>query len=199
MRPGETVIYVSAYTRHTPYEGLAHSLARQLESFALPHHVYPLANRGSWEKNCQQKADVLAEALRAYQRPVVWIDADATLHRLPTFFDGLDCDLAFHYLSSCYHPRELLTGTLYVGNTERGRATVEAWRELNASNGEWDQRNLQRIVDANSQLRIVPLPTEYIRVDGFEAYQATEPPAVITHHQASRRFKEAINCGSAIS
>lgn len=186
---------ISYYTKNTPYENIVLNLIKSLKQFNLPHKIYPKPNQGSWVKNTQQKSVVIQEALNEFFTDIIWTDADSVIMREPVFFNEIqdkDFDVSLCYLSTTYDPHELLSGTIYFKNNQIVKNLVNDWVELNKTKTEWDQKTLQELIDGKyKDLRIVPLPPEYIKIDRFERFQKVDKPHVVYHWQASRQHRNA--------
>lgn len=178
---------VSFYTKHTPYEKEVKNLVDSLEKVGVSYHVQGVKSLGSWEKNCQYKAQFILDAIQHFETNIVWIDADAVVMKYPSLFDELDCDIAYHYLE---HRKELLSGTLFIRNNDKMKMVVKRWIEVNATNDRWDQKNLQSIVEADAGISKFFLPVAYCKIYDNKMQPVAEP--IITHYQASRRFKRMI-------
>lgn len=165
------------------YDVEARELVKTLDAFGLAHDVRELPDAGGWELNCGRKASYLLQMRADHPgEPLVWVDADARIRRLPTLFEHLDCDFAAHWKDGT----ELLSGTMYFGPNDAARDLLEAWRDECAANpSEWDQKCLQRLVDGSRRWRVSTLPAEYTAI--FDAGMSSEP--VIEHMQASRRLR----------
>lgn len=183
-------VIVSFYTVNTPYEREVQNLKTSIKKFGLKSHIMGAPNLGSWEKNCQYKAEYIREAMDMFDENIVWIDADAVFQKEPVLFDTLNCDLAYHYLE---YRKELLSGTLFIQNNEKMKAVIDQWIALNKTNNLWDQVNLQTIVESHTNLNTYVLPEAYCKI--FKHRVQTERDPVITHYQASRRYKRVINRG----
>lgn len=183
-------IIVSYFTIKTPYAQEVDNLRKSLRQFGVKHEIQGAPNLGSWEKNCQYKAIFIREMLDQFSEDIVWVDADAVLMKEPVLFDSLEVDLAYHYLP---HREELLSGTLFLKNNAIVRTLVDDWIALNDTNMEWDQKNLQALVEGHETLTTEILPAEYCKINKHRIQVAHDP--VITHYQASRRFKRLINYG----
>ena len=180
-------LYVLFYTVNTPYADEAAECVKTLREFKLDYHIYPVHSEGSWEKNTQIKAKIIQQALKSTDRPIVYVDADARIKSYPILLDQIECDVAFHYFRGV----ELLSGTLYFGNTERGRKLVDEWVAENAKYpGEWDQKVLQHVVEKQHDIEWLMLPEEYVYVSHLSSPIKTP---IIFHTQASRRLKSEIN------
>lgn len=178
---------VSFYTLNTPYANEINHLLDSLDKLGLRYHIQGVPSRGSWEKNCQFKADFILEALENIDTDIVWIDADAVLMAYPALFENMECDIAFHLLQ---HRSELLSGTLFIKNNEKMRSVVKKWIMLNASNSRWDQKNLQQIVESEEGLNTEVLPASYCKI--FDNKHQQNAEQVIVHYQASRKYRRAI-------
>jgi hypothetical protein len=184
---------VSFYTEKTPYENEVKNLIASVSRFNVPSRIEGVKSLGSWEKNCQYKANYILDAMQQLDTDIVWVDADAVLIKYPSLFDQLDCDIAYYYME---HRRELLSGTLFIRNNEKMKDMVSKWIELNRTNYKWDQKNLQQLVEADTGLRKEVLPAEYCKIYDNKLQSVSEP--VIMHYQASRRFKRAVGPAPAI-
>jgi hypothetical protein len=188
--------YISFFTKNTPYEKEAKDLESSLVWYHLPHKIYEMENTGSWEKNCQLKAKVIRLALDEFITPIVWVDSDARVVRDPVFFNNLECDISMYYLKTSYNPNELLSGTLYLANNGKVISLIDQWIELNNTNSQWDQKNLQVVLEKRADLKKRPLPGEYIKIDKFDRHQPGISNPSIIHYQASRKNKKVINGNS---
>jgi len=185
-------IIVSYYTKNTPYEQEVEKLRSSLNTFNIPNIIYAEENLKSWEKNTQLKAKCILRALNEQDKDVVWIDADAIVKQQLTFFENLDCDMSIYYLVTRYNSHEMLSGTIFYKNNDKVKGIVQEWITLNDTNTEWDQRNLQKIVESKTDLNITPLPKEYIHIDRYTKHQGQIPNPAVTHFQASRKFKRIV-------
>ena len=171
----------------TPYEEEVKRLRASVQALGLPARIEGVANLGSWEKNCQYKANFILQTLKEQSNNVVWLDADAELQAIPVLFESLTTELAYHYLP---HRNELLSGTLFLRNCSKVHQLVNAWVALNAQNAEWDQKNLQQLVEAHPNLTTSILPAAYCYIYNHPKQVVNDP--VIVHYQASRRWKRKI-------
>ena len=180
---------ISMYTRNTPYEEEVVHLRQSLEQFEVPHTIYPIESKGNWEKNCQQKAICILDALESYSSNIVWVDADAVLNQYPGLFSELEGDFAFFWFP---FDQRIRSGTLFLRNQPLIHNLVKDWINLNTQNMEWDQVNLQTVWEKRykDRIKVDILPAAYCKIFDSQHQQVTEP--VITHFQASRRFKEKV-------
>ena len=202
---------VAYYTKGTGYEKEAERLRASLKPIGLNSCIVPIDNLGSWQANTQHKARFLREMFDCCKgQDLLYVDADATFERYPARLINFKGDIGIHYRAKKRGNMELLTGTIYLANNDRARALVDQWIEYNDAHPlEWDQRNLQKVLDqrgventkesikreareallgngaSNESLKLVELPAEYCAI--FDQDMADDP--VIKHWQASRRLK----------
>lgn len=197
-------VVAAYYTEGTGYAAEAEKLRASLVRFGIDHLITPIPSRGSWQKNTQIKAPFLLGTLNRLPgkgdlRPIVYVDADAIFHAYPALFDTLDADAAFAWRDYAKFPslssrtrRELLSGTIFLRNTEPVRELVREWIAENEKNPmAWEQRNLQTVVDrADGKLRIAELPPTYCKI--FDIMR-NAGPAVIEHYQKSRVYRRQVD------
>lgn len=191
-----TPLFINFFT--ADYAEAASKLKASLDRHHLEHLILPAEDRGSWVANCAQKPVFIAEQRRRFPgRPVVWLDADCEVLREPTLFLGMaaavsDIDLAvcrWQPPASTRMP-EVLSGTVYVGDTEPARAILKAWERLSSDHPDaWDQRTLQAAIEEVPAANVLWLPVEYTFV--FDTHRSQYPDAdpVIQHYQHSRRHR----------
>ena len=187
-------VITSFYTEGTGYKQEADRLRKSLEALDdVEWFIDSVPNLGSWEKNASYKANFMRDMLDKFQRPVVWVDADAVVHSYPALFDEIEADIAAHYLTWNEFGRVmeggLRSGTLYLEPTEATNKLIKQWLENNQlkPNVSFPQSNLHDAVEQTPELRVYKLPREYCCIVGWaEHYHIT---AVVEHLQASRKFR----------
>lgn len=178
-------IVVSMYTPDDIYIEAVGNLVLSLDKFGIPHSVVRIDDRGSWEKNCQAKVDVILSELVSTDKNVVWVDADAQFTRYPDLFDSLVCDVGYYYLPET---REYLSGTLFFSNTAKTKEFLTRWRDLNFTNTLWDQVNMKSVLmEMGEGLSEYRLPVEYCKIFDNKWQKCSDP--VIVHYQASRKVR----------
>ncbi len=170
---------VSFYTG-PGYMEEADALRATLQEHGVPHSIRYRKDLGDWCANCAQKPVFLREMRDAIVGPMLWLDADARLmSALPPM---PDCDMAYHRFRGV----ELVSNTLYFGDTLGAREILAAWCVAQTATV-WDQKVLQKIVDAPHTWKIVQLPEEMSVIDRL-ASKGVKP--VVYQTQASRRLKK---------
>jgi hypothetical protein len=185
-----TVPYVvcSYHTDDDIYTEEAARLRASLERFGLPHHIRSIPKGAlRWKDACRLKAAFIAEMLALHQRDVLWLDADAAVLAHPALFDAFTGDLGVRLRP----PGELLSATVYIKNSERGRFLVREWVRFTDENPKWnDQPALQQVVTTHGPQGIVSLPESYAH-----KFPLPGSNAVIGQYQASRKVRNRAGGG----
>lgn len=189
-------LLVIAYHTDDRYAAEAEKLRASLIRHGLKHRIDRVEDLGSWAANTSAKPTFVRRMLYAHPGPVLYLDADAVVQRDPVMLRDLrpeNFDLAVHYRQRAWPaPRvELLSGTVWFGNTPACRALVRRWElACHGAPDTWDQKHLQNIVADMPELRVMNLPPEYCCI--FDSMRQQHPgiDPIVEHFQASRRFKE---------
>ena len=78
------MIVVSFFTRNGSYPQLAHRLSHSCTKLGLHHRIIEVADRGQWKSLVNLKADVIQQVIFEFRRPVLWVDVDCEILKLPT-------------------------------------------------------------------------------------------------------------------
>ena len=81
------IIIVSFYTPNEIYTKMANRLIKSCKEFNLPYDIRQLEDKGSWVKNCNQKASFILDCVSKHDKKVVWIDSDARFLQYPTLLE----------------------------------------------------------------------------------------------------------------
>ena len=203
----ETIIYISYYTKNTPYEKVMNThLKPSLERWNLIHDIEAVEDFGNWQKNTSYKAKFVLQKLLQHKKPVVFIDADATIEKHPSLFWEIpeDYDIAVHYQDwykqwrndPCGKRFDLLSGTVMFRYNERVLSLVRKWVERTKISTKWEQKVLQALTEENKDIKVFKLPVTYCTVimkKGEIPNYVKKEDVIILHHQASRRLKNRRN------
>jgi tetratricopeptide (TPR) repeat protein/SAM-dependent methyltransferase len=189
---GTLPLVICFYTKNTDYESAAQKLIASCERHHLDHRVVGLESRGSWEANCSLKSEFIHETWKASGRPVLWVDADAILHRPPNLVRGVTADFAIHRCRDW----EFASGTLLFNKTPAAGVLLERWlARCRRFPQVWDQVNLDLAWEetiAVHPLESLWLPEPYCRI--FDLHDGRSAEAgVIEHFQASRQLKAKVS------
>lgn len=171
---------IVSYHAGPGYAEEATLLIKTLEQFDLAYEVEAVTDLGLWSYMTSHKPTFLLKKMEQIEGPVVWVDCDARIRQYPTLFDELtsDIDVAVAYRAG----HELLSGTVWLSNTDSSKRLVSEWKELCDRRPEvWDQRHLSNIIRGYNH---AILPEQYTWIRRF-----MEGKPVIEHTQASRRLK----------
>ncbi len=192
---------ISFYTLGTPYEVEVKRLIDSCKKFGIEADIVGLPNEGSWEKNCALKPRFILEKLKQWDRPVLWVDADAAFLQRPNFQDFATCDFSVRvneFLPTTHESR-ILSGTLFARNNAQAQAVLEKWAKMTEDRLHdpkremefWDQTALRDALLQQEALDFLALPLKFCKIFDFDDLFISEPEIVIEHYQASRRHKHA--------
>jgi hypothetical protein len=141
------------------YKEQAEALRASAEKFGIEFIVIDRPDHGTWWQNCNQKCEVILDALKTYgDEPVIWNDSDTRYRSYPKLFETLDYDYAAYYMD----PQVSIGGTMFF-NGKRALRYVEAWVKNVRENPtlEDDSINLRRAIQRVSYPSIFHLPPAY--------------------------------------
>jgi len=193
-RPAKSYVVVSFYTLNSGYEvEIQEKLIPSLKRLNVPYDVVGLNSQGSWNLNIYQKAYVIRDMLIKHESmDIVWLDSDAVLCRNPDEFESMDEDFGCHFRFG----RKLSSGTMFFRNNGRIVSLVNDWVEAIEGHPEYgvvtEQAILKDVLERRVDVSVCRLPLEYSMI--FDAVQVEDP--VVTHYQASRRFKAQMSSSS---
>lgn len=179
---------ISFFTENTIYEREVEDLLSSCRSLDLEHHIASEKDLGSWEKNCCQKPRFILESLKKFQKPLLWVDADAMILRKPSIDAFQTFDIGFYFQEEMNRAR---AGTIYVAPTKAAFDFLEKWdrtcQERLSIYGELpgaDQAILNELLKEETKLKVAELPLAYVRI--FDRDPLSWEETVILHFQASR-------------
>ena len=159
-RPPVTV--ANCYSPTGPYPKYAQGLRDSCKALKVPCISIEVSDQGSWVRNCAVKGVFMQQTMRIMARPLLWIDADATLMQRPAIFRDCGADFGVYAFdgprkrNACGRvvnlpeefpdpPKWFNSGTIYFNNTKGGIDMLARWSELcRKDDGEWDQWLLQQ-------------------------------------------------------
>ena len=188
-------IVTSHYTVKTPYEDEVKKLINSLEKFKLDYDIELIKSTGWWRGNSNYCAKSILNMLEKYKpRPILRLDADATVEQNLTIFDKKfrpDIGGCIYKQSKLKPDGEFMGGTIYFGNTDRSREICKMWvDECERHPGHRNGDLLWRIIQREKNILFKEMPISYCRIFDFSNMG---PDKVIVHWQASRKFKGIIN------
>jgi len=196
------MIYISYYTKNTPYEQVIKDyLEPSLKKWNLKYDIQGIESTGNWLSNVTLKPKFILDMLNKHKEDVIFLDADATIEQLPKLFKEIpkEYDIAVHYLDwkTWYgkgNKKELLSGTVLLRNNEKVKSLCKEWYNIAKLGTRWEQTVLADILKNRPDINIYKLPLSYCyiksRPHGKQPLVLLNP--VILHHQMSRKYKRRI-------
>jgi len=196
-RDGPPVTVANFYTPNGPYPKYAQGLRDSCKRLKVPCMSIKVRDQGTWVKNCSTKGLFMEQIMRVMARPLLWIDADATLDQRPDMLRDCGADFGVYAFSgprrrtACGRvvnlpdewpdpPKWFNSGTIYFNNTTGGLDMLARWAELcRVDDGQWDQWTLQQAWCDVHPITLW-LPQSYCAIKG-----RCEGKPVITHRLAS--------------
>ncbi|MCK9463140.1 MAG: glycosyltransferase family 77 protein [Proteobacteria bacterium] len=181
---------IAFYTKDTPYESEVKNLEASLIKFDIPYFIQGKENRGSWVENCAIKPEFIRDMLDKFPtEDLLYLDADAVVIKPLKYV--LEGNIGVHL----YRGKELLSGTIFLKNTDETRRLIFAWLDRQQlSPGIWDQKVLQQVIKELG-FKVDNIPLGYVKMLGRDDNTSD---IYIQQNQASRRFKNLINGKEAL-
>lgn len=169
---------VSFYTNEV-YRLQAEGMKASAEAVGLSVELIERPDRGAWWKNCNQKCEVVLEAMNRWPKEdILWADADMRFLRYPAIFDGLDSEFAAFFYAP-FHP---IGGALWF-SANGGRHYAETWAKEVAAHPERedDSINFRAALRTVPQPRMTHLPPSYCWNEGHmrNAYPGVTEPVIL--------------------
>lgn len=187
---------------YTPaYESVAKRLIATLNRHSIDHDVERIESLGSWQRNCAHKPSfILRKSQEHSGKPIVWIDADATIQSRPVLFETLaqenSVDIAVRMSNTrpAHDWNRVMTGTIYFGASPQRSKLIRDWQfRCNTNPLRWDQVSLAHTLENRGvngkRYKVLDLPEPYCAV--FDRRTTNELP-IIVHWQASRQLKDCV-------
>lgn len=105
-------IVISAYTTDSHlgnyYQKASVRLSKSLNKYNITHMIYAMTPIKNWVQGCSFKPKIIQHALKSFNQPILWIDADGEVNQYPKIFEKPNFDMALVAYNGHW-----LTGTLY--------------------------------------------------------------------------------------
>lgn len=194
-------IIVTAYTTTSHlgnyYQKTVARLTRSCIRFNLPHIVYPLMSVNNWLQGCNLKPTVISHALQLFNKPILWLDADAEIFKFPAIFNDPEFKYDIALTAEAPPSGHWLSGTLYCKPT--ALKFIESWRDCTPqskiTDSDADEITIRRLwhnTDANTRPKLHLLPSPYNSV----VHTKTDLSNVIIGHYIREDIAPFRNCVS---
>jgi len=170
-------LIISFFTDDWEYPRHAERLKKECDDLGLHHRIERMESSGGYLQNCSMKPDYIFRCLREEQKPVLWIDVDASIFKLPEYFVDLDADISAKKMPA-NRIRVWHVGTLWFNYNKKTLNYVKKWSEIPK---EWsDELNFDLLYKSESDdINIVDMPDTYFRLT--KPTQSQDPNTVILH------------------
>jgi hypothetical protein len=168
------------------YSAEAARLAASLERAGITEVVLSdMIDSGDWYANTAKKANYLLDMRSVIRGPLVWLDADAVVHRdFQKDFEPLECDMHMRQFRGTW-----LTGTIFMADTEACIDILKSWvayndaQQIKGNKEGGGQANLNRVIEQGGPWTVGHLAEKYCHI-----FDLDKGEPVIEHLQASREF-----------
>lgn len=185
-------------TFYTPsYEKVVEPLIASIDKLGLALYSERLPEQEEWELACALKPQFIQFCQRRFTgRRLLWVDADAVVHRdpWPLLMSAELADFGWHTrVGPGREEGEVLSGTLLINPTANARELVDRWLLWQQKSPmRWDQKVLADVIAEQlrrGRLNAQALGPELCMI--FDTMRREHPGVspVIEHFQASRQVK----------
>lgn len=177
-------IVVSFWTADADYRDHAKRLKAECDALGIEHCIEERPSAGGYLENCCQKPFFIREMLERHQRPVLWIDVDASILRQPVWVEklpekGYDMAARPHQRP---HWRRFHVGTLWFNTT--AAEFLDRWCAQTGALS--DESALDEVFKAGVEVSVAELPRAYFVLPGTR-----EANPCIVHRISSWPGKDA--------
>ena len=162
MSSSDYPLIVSFYTDDWLYPTHARQLRAECNRLGLDSHIERRPSAGGYLENTCQKPTFLLECLERFQRPVLWIDVDGSIRRLPDHFRERGWDMQARRMPPV-RPRTWHVGTMYWEPTDVALAFIRRWIELTGDMS--DESSLEQAwQEQGHTLKARDIPSTYFEI-----------------------------------
>ena len=183
-----TFTVISFYTSEWKYPEYANNLKYDCRRLNLDYSIDSLSSHGDYVKNCNIKPKFILDKLHQLKSPVLWIDADGSLLKLPELLlipEILHYDIAGN--NPVNNTERIHVGSVWFNYTDSTLAFLDAWSnnvahsiDDAAFNGTWKT--------FKDRLKLFVLPVEYFYIHK-KVSSCVPDDTVILHRLSSSELK----------
>lgn len=192
---------ITAYTTTSHlgdyYQRAVARLTKSCIKFNMPHIVYPLQGVNNWLCGCNLKPTVIMNALLTFNKPILWIDADAEVFKFPEIFNMPDFTYDMALSAEKPPSGHWLSGTFYCKPS--AIEFIDKWRQITPSTkpqecdaDELTLKNLWHNSDPLTRPKLHLLPIQYNSV----VHTKTDTSKLIIGHYIRQDIAPLRNCES---
>lgn len=153
---------ISFYTPDWRYPAYAQSLASDCERLGVPSIIEQRNSTGSYRENCNIKPEFIRDKLRELKQPVLWMDVDGSVLRLPQELSGPIVTDIVGYQNQGF-PERIYVCTLLFNYTPVVLDLVDLWCD-HSKNSIDDGAFNDAIKNLGQDITIKTLPAQQIAV-----------------------------------
>lgn len=182
---------ITFYTPNWKYGEYAAEIGKKCNQFGMEFYSKEYPSSENYLTHTRIKPRFVLETLLEFKRPVMWIDADASLHKRIDLFDSEDVyDIGLNP-KQIPDGRVWHVGTMYFNYTEKTLRLLELWNEQNESEGYGGSDELSfditwKKYGKDLGLSVFHLPNTCHYLGIMSNHTGTPPPDVYVAHRASR-------------
>lgn len=132
-----TATVISFYTPEWRYAEFAKNLQEDCKRLGLPCLIEVRESRNSYVKNCNIKPEYIKEKLLELKSPVIWIDVDGSIIKLPQLM--IDAEIAGYDIAanqSINNPDHIHVGSFFLNYSPKVLEFLDSWiQEIKRKNG----------------------------------------------------------------
>jgi hypothetical protein len=179
---------ISFYTQNWKYPSYATAMKRDCTRLGLQHHIVERADTRDWLKNTRLKPKFIYETLLELKRPVLWIDVDGSILKVPEIFKA---DYPFDFAAkkkSTTSERIWHVGTMYFNYTPSAMDFLKEWNDKIVDEKWSDELSLDLLwkqhKESSTNLRTDELPVQYFKMLNANAPDPNNDTVIC--HRASK-------------
>jgi len=120
--------FISFYSDRTGtnyYSTMNGLLKSRLDELGATYHIEELPSKDHYMLNCLMKPQFILDCIKKLDEPLIWIDIDCKINKLPEEFDSVDTDIACSLREHDFKTPH--SAILYFNNTEKSILFLEDW------------------------------------------------------------------------
>lgn len=154
---------ISFYTPDWKYPEHAQNLRRDCERLGLDHVIEQRPSTNTYVGNCNLKPGFIREQLATLKRPVLWLDVDGSIQRVPQELDPVPpVDVAAY--ASKQSPDRLSVNVLLFNPTPGAEKFLNTWCEF-VKNSIDDGAFNQTVTHLDDQIVLQILPASQVMIE----------------------------------
>lgn len=179
---------ISFYTPDWDYPKYAKSLAEDCQRLGMEYLITEKPSTKSYVDNCNLKPFFIQECIIRHQGPVLWVDVDTTIRRLP---DELDGDIYQYDLAGYRNqrfPDRVYVNSIWFNYTESSLNLIQKWCDSVAGSIDDNAFNLS-LGAIREEIKILFLPDHQHRTLGWHYHPVPDEDCFFVHRLSSSSLK----------